>query len=110
ESSTQAALIVPVPGSSSQEYYIFTTDQIGGPLGFRYSIVDMTLNGGFGDVTTINELIQNHVTEKVVAEISSHGTSYWVVAHDWGSNSFYAYELNEGGLNLTPVISSVGII
>src|SRR5882762_2021002 len=70
ESSTQAALIVPLPGISTQVYYIFTTDQIGGPLGFRYSVVDMTLNGGFGDVTTINELIQNHVTEKVVAEVA----------------------------------------
>lgn len=110
ESSTQAALIVPVPGSSSQEYYIFTTDQIGGPLGFRYSVVDMTFNGGFGDVTTINELIQNHVTEKVVAEIASNGIEYWVLAHDWGTSSFYAYKLSAAGLDLTPVISSVGLV
>lgn len=110
ESSTQAALIVPLPGSSSQEYYIFTTDQIGGPLGFRYSIVDMTLNGGLGDVTVKNELIQNYVTEKVAAEVASNGIEYWVVAHDWGTNSFYAYKLGPAGLDPTPVISSVGIV
>jgi WD40 repeat protein len=110
ESSTQAAIIVPLPGSSSQYYYIFTTDQIGGPLGFRYSVVDMTLNGGFGDVSTINELIQNHVTEKVVAEVAGNGVDCWVIAHDWGSNSFYAYKLSTAGLDPVPVVSSIGIV
>ena len=55
-SSTQSALIVQKPGSNNI-YYIFTTDASGGQNGFQYSIVDMTLNGGLGDATTINVLL-----------------------------------------------------
>ncbi|MBP9882859.1 MAG: hypothetical protein KBF32_05630, partial [Chitinophagales bacterium] len=57
-SCTQAALIAMQPGSSSL-YYVFTLDEIGGPFGFRYSIVDMSLQSGLGDVIEKNILIQN---------------------------------------------------
>ena len=56
-SSTQSALVVPLPGSDTI-YYIFTVDTfIGGPNpdnGFNYSMVDMTLDGGLGDITSKN--------------------------------------------------------
>ena len=45
-SCTQAALIVPQPGSTTL-YYLFTNDEYGGPNGFCYSIVDMSLQGGY---------------------------------------------------------------
>ena len=52
-SSTQSGVIVPQPNSSNI-YYVFTVDELqsnsSAPL--CYSIVDMTLNGGMGDVTT----------------------------------------------------------
>lgn len=53
-SSTQGALIVKNPMNSNQ-YYIFTVSDFGGtqPTScdcFVYSIVDMTLQGGLGDV------------------------------------------------------------
>jgi len=109
-SSTQSALIVPLPGSSSQYYYIFTVDADGGPLGFRYSIVDMLLDGGLGDVSTKNELIHGHVTEKIAAEIQSNGFDYWIMAHEFGTNSFLAYSLTTGGLDLNPIVSSIGMV
>src|SRR5687768_10520011 len=46
-SSSQGALIVPLPGSATI-FYIFTTEVQ--PLGkFHYTIVDLSLNGGLGD-------------------------------------------------------------
>jgi hypothetical protein len=107
-SSAQSALIVPMPGSTTQ-YYIFTTDQDGGPNGFRYSIVDMSLLSGSGNVTTKNVLILNHVTEKLTAVKDGSTNSYWIAVHQWGSNAFYSYRLTTAGLQ-PPVISNIGIV
>src|SRR6187401_1070532 len=52
-SSTQSALIVAQPQTPTI-YYVFTTAEAQGATGFCYSIVDMTLQGGLGDVTTKN--------------------------------------------------------
>ena len=49
-SSSQSGIIVPKPGSNNL-YYIFTVPFETDPGGLRYSIVDMTLNGGLGAVT-----------------------------------------------------------
>jgi hypothetical protein len=108
-SSTQSALIVPKPGDPNL-YYIFTTDADGGPDGFRYNIVDLTLDSGRGDVSVKNVLLKNNPTEKISAVGNPTGTGYWVLTHDWGTNDFYAYPLTAAGLDTTPVISSVGTL
>jgi hypothetical protein len=109
-SSTQAALIVPQPGSNIL-YYVFTLDEIGGPNGFRYSIVDMSLQGGNGDITSIkNVLVQNNVTEKLTAVKQANGIDYWIAVHEWGTNAFCVYSLTAAGLQLAPVISNTGIV
>src|SRR6187549_3169721 len=50
--SAQAAIIVPDPGNANQ-YYIFTTPTNGSGA-MNYSVVDMTLQSGLGDVTDKN--------------------------------------------------------
>lgn len=109
-SSSQSALIVPSPTANSQ-YYIFTTDADGGPNGFRYTLVDMTLNGGMGDVVTAskNVPVLDSVCEKIAAIRTPAGDSYWVVVHEWGTNKFYSYRLTPAGLQ-PPVVSSVGTV
>lgn len=107
-STTQSALIVPNPASSAQ-YYIFTAGADGAG-DFRYSIVDMTLNGGLGDVMTANKniLLTDSVTEKIAA-IRDGANGIWIVTHIWGTNQFYSYHLTTSGL-LPPVITSVGTV
>ena len=55
ESSTQSAIIIPKAGSKTQ-YYIFTVDEPDPeePVnnGLNYTLVDLTLHNGFGDVVT----------------------------------------------------------
>ncbi|MFI5219242.1 MAG: T9SS type A sorting domain-containing protein [Bacteroidia bacterium] len=109
-SSTQAALIVPQTGSLNL-YYIFTTDEIGGGNGCRYSIVDMNLQGGMGDITASkNILVLNNVTEKLTAVQELTGSNYKIAIHEWGSDAFYVYTLTSSGFQITPVISNVGIV
>jgi gliding motility-associated-like protein len=110
-SSTQSAVICPDPGSPDK-FYIFTADQGGyaGPnQGINYSLVDMTLNSGMGDVTLINQpLMAPDATEKIVAVRHCNGTDFWIIAHKFNSDAFHAYLLTATGVNLVPVISNVG--
>jgi hypothetical protein len=108
-STTQSAIVVPSPSSASQ-YFVFTLAADGGSAGFRYSIVDMTLNGGLGDVTaTKNVAITDSVTEKVCAIEDASGNGYWITVHKWGSNKFHSYHLTTSGLSAA-VVSSVGSV
>jgi hypothetical protein len=65
-SSTTAAVICEKPGSSNQ-YYLITVDEQASNNGLRYSVVDMALNGGKGDVVAgqKNILILNTTSEKL---------------------------------------------
>ncbi len=116
-SATQGALLLPKPGST-QEYYLFTVDAIENGLasGLRYSVVDMSLRGGLGDIGTVKDvavalpggLVQ--VTEKLTAIQLANGRDYWVIVHGWGTNRFYSFLLTPAGLQTMPVVSSVGLV
>ena len=65
-SSTQSSLIVPMPLSDSL-YYIFTTGQQLS-FGLSYSIVDMSLQGGFGEVIVKNVQLDAQTCERITAK------------------------------------------
>ena len=110
DSSTQSATIVQKPGSSNL-YYVFTIDEIAQEDGFRYSIVDITLNNGLGDVTNDkNVLVYAPTCEKIAIIKKSNNTDYWIVTHGFGDNKFYTHSLTATGFNSTPVISTIGAI
>jgi len=115
--STQSVLIVPIPLSSS--FYIFTVSGPDGRLGgtfsgpsfneFNYSIVDMNLNGGLGDIIleSKNSLLLENVTEKLVA-IKDKCGQVSVVIHEYNdTNNFRVYRITNSGIS-EPIISSIG--
>jgi len=106
-SSTQAAIIVPWPGSATK-YFVFTLPDGLTALadGFRYHVVDMSLNGGFGNVTTKNVLLNAINSEKITAVKHCNGIDYWVVTHDM-SNNFLVYLVSAAGLS-APTIYAIG--
>ena len=109
-SSTQSAIIVPKPGSTSI-YYIFTTPATGGGFGLRYSEVDMTLAAGLGNVTANKNIyLYSPVCEKLTSVKQSNGTDYWVIAHDLNTADFLVYSVTGLGVNTTPVISNAGSV
>jgi gliding motility-associated-like protein len=109
-SATQMAAIQNP--ANSDKYYIFTLDALGGPDGFRYSEIDMSLDGGLGDVVTAtkNTLIQNSVTEKVTTVKHGNGTDTWVIVHEFPGDAFFAYQVSSAGISASPVISHTGSI
>lgn len=106
-SSTTAASIVRDPASETR-YWVFTIDEQGSANGLRYSIVDMTLDGGLGGVVQgqKNIALFNTLSEKLAIIPNAANTGYWVITHD-NQESFYVYALTGLGLNNTPIVSNV---
>lgn len=87
--------------------------------GFNYSVVNMSLNGGLGDVLPAeknielvtydpndSEDVKFKCSEKITAVRGENCNSIWVITHF--KNTFYAFFIDDTGLNETPITSQVG--
>ncbi len=108
-SSTQSAIIVKKPMSNSL-YFIFTMGDITSSAGLRYSIVDMTQNGGLGAITMKNVLVYSSAREKLTSLKHANGTDYWVLINDYNNDQLRAYRLDSNGLDTSAVVSNAGPI
>jgi hypothetical protein len=108
-SSIQSSLIIPNPGHP-REYYLFTTDcwehQMAG--GLRYSIIDMSLDAGLGDVTVKGIPVLDSVVESLYAIERGNGNGYWVITHKIDNTSFYTFQITSTGIS-PPVITNIGL-
>ena len=118
-SSTMSAVICPKPGTYNyglkrfDGYFIVTIDFVNGPNGVRFSEVDMTLNGGTGDVLVANKNTLLFGTTTVeAANVARHanGCDYWIIGKEVGNSIFNVYPITTAGVNLTPVVSNVGSV
>ena len=86
--------------------------------GLAYSLVDLTLNNGNGDVVTSEKNIQlltynpneqeeesYKCAEKITAVEHSDKQSYWVITHF--IDNFYAFRVDSNGVETTPVITNI---
>jgi hypothetical protein len=77
-------------------YYIITVDEgVSGAsnTGIKYSVVDMNLDGGLGDViaTQKNIPLLATSTEKLEVVPAANGTDFWIVTHN--NSTFYSFLL-----------------
>jgi PKD repeat protein len=111
-SSTTSSFIIPVP-HSDELFYLFTTDCLENGLvnGLRYSMIDMCLDSGRGDViiTQKNILLLDTVSEKLTAVNHPNGSDIWLIAHKFHSDAFYSYLITATGI-IDTVISNIGSI
>ena len=98
--------------SNTNQYYLFTLDayeQINAtmPGYLRYSLVDMSLNGGNGDViaTQKNIIIDSFMTEKMTVTKGA-GCYYWLLSHKHNSSAFRAFKVDGSGIH--PPVTSNG--
>ncbi|MBN8703540.1 MAG: T9SS type B sorting domain-containing protein [Bacteroidetes bacterium] len=129
-SSTQAAIIAPVLNSANR-YYVFSTDGASLPAanslgpqqqwdGLYYTVVNMQLNGGLGDIDTsylkqfcnylpgANKIqLTDSVSEKVTIAMNANGLDYWVITTKQDTRDVYAFSVNCTGVNCSPVISTL---
>lgn len=100
-SSAQSAIIVPKPLNASI-YYIFTVDDQNNSNGVEYSVVDMSLNGGLGEVTRKNIALASagNAREKITSVKGIDCNTFWVITSD--RSTFYSYKVDASGVNTTP--------
>lgn len=110
-SAVQSCLIVKIPNSDSL-YYLFTVDhgENNGFNGFRYSLIDVSLNGGLGKVVLRDQLLFSPTTEKIAATHSANGADVWVIGHGLYNDEFYAYYIDSNGIDTVPVVSATGTV
>ncbi len=95
-SATSSTLITKIPGDCDK-YYIFTLQDQGDGMSMelRYSIVDMTLNGGLGDVVSAqsNILVYNStaLSEKMISAQKGVTEDYWIIVRSNLSDDFYSF-------------------
>ena len=116
-SSTQSALIVKQPGNVNI-YYIFTADAFNSipnywnlnskNKGFNYSIVDMNLDSGLGEVTYRNISLFKNSNEKITAVEHSNGKDIWIATIKRFSDTIYLYQLTTSGLSPATIHSNNG--
>lgn len=105
-SSSQSVIITAQPGSTNF-YYIFTTPQQGSGGLHYYSVVNMSLNSGLGDVIVKNVLIAGNTCELMTMCMASNNVDKWIVTHELSNNRFRAIKLTAFGIT-SIVTSNVG--
>ncbi|MFA6058662.1 MAG: gliding motility-associated C-terminal domain-containing protein [Taibaiella sp.] len=108
-SSAYGVAIIPHPGNANQ-YFVFSGDAIEDATNkLYYSLVDMTLNGGMGDVvpTVKNVLLMTNVYEYLSTTRGGDCKSYWLLARtsNMMTREFYAFKVDANGVAPTPVIT-----
>jgi gliding motility-associated-like protein len=113
-STAQGICIVPMVGDTSK-YYLFSLRGIsdGGPIAqgcLFYSIVDMTLDGGLGDVVAgqKNISLDSDTLSEAMIAIPGDNCDVWLVVHKMADSVFKAYHITTAGIDPTPVISATG--
>lgn len=103
-SATQSGIVIPRPGSLTQYYVVTVPASDGTPTnGVRYSIVDLALNGGLGDIVVAskNTVIKaGSVYENIAAVPNANGQDYWLVHRT--AQTFYVYPVTAEGISSTP--------
>ena len=101
-------MVVPFQDDDTQ-FYVFTTEEVHGDNTYflKYSVVDLKEDDGRGDVVIKDVVLFTRSTERLVA--FEGGDGFWVMAHEYGSNTFRAYAATSDGLS-SPVLSSAGSV
>ena len=116
----QSALIIPRPRHPNHYFFFYgrTANNFGVPYpdgivgGFFYNQIDMSLDGGLGDVvdTVKNVYLIDSTDEKVTATPHANGVDYWLMVRRTGQGQFCAFLVTEDGVAKTPVVSEIGNI
>ncbi|PSK88131.1 gliding motility-associated C-terminal domain-containing protein [Taibaiella chishuiensis] len=106
-------MIVPMPDSAGKYYIFAITGEYEEPRGaLYYSIVDMDLNGGLGDVVAgRNGIFVDSNLAPILQGVAGTDCNVWAITMPLRSagedNRYKAFEINAAGVNPNPVISVI---
>ncbi len=108
-STTQGAIIIPMPGEP-KKYYIFSLGA--GESGFygrlSYSVIDMELDNGLGDLipATRGTLLDSNQSEHMTA-VSGNNCDIWLLTLSNAKKQLSAHKIDANGVSAKPVLSPV---
>lgn len=115
--SEQGQLIIPVIGTPGQ-YYVFSMQNSGdfmfGVDAFAsklfYSVVNMSLNNGLGDVVAGQKgiMIDSMLSANKLIAVPGDSCNIWVITHNVFDNGFKCFNVKSTGIDMTPVESVTG--
>ncbi len=105
----QSAVIAPVPGDSNL-YYLFSLEIYTDGYRLWYSVVDMRMDNGFGDIAQAPVLLDPGALTEAMTVVRGDKCNFWLLVHERRSDQFRAYEINAAGVAGTPVISHSGTL
>jgi gliding motility-associated-like protein len=111
-SAAQSSVVVPSPGEPNV-YYLFTMEEIEFDLdgvvpsepngrGLRYFKIDMSLNGGLGDVVEADVQVYDYSYEGICAIHHANGTDYWILINQ-DISGIGVYSVTQSGVQLAGV-------
>ena len=105
-SITNGSLILPSLSDTNQYYIFYIAYGPGQTVGFTYSIVDMSANGGLGAVIAKNIVINgigSSFAEKLSACKQGNNDGWWILLHKTSitdsTNLFYKFHLDASGIS-----------
>jgi hypothetical protein len=105
-------LAVKIPNST--RYYVFYGRSFGTgrnlPWTLKYAIVDLSLNGGLGDVTSYDNVIAADLSQGFTLANASNNEDVWLITHRAATDNFLLYKITASGLQSMPVISEAGTV
>ncbi len=107
--ATQGVCIVPFINDTSK-YYLFSLSDYSNPNSLYYSVVDMSLDNGLGDIDPANKNILLNATSLSEAMVAIPGecNDIWLMVHSYRDPEFIAYHITAKGIDTTPVITRLG--
>lgn len=108
ENFSEQPVIVAHPGNNLLYYVFYTRNG-----GLQYSLVDMTLNNGLGDVVPgqKNILISGWGTVNGTKMAAVAGcNAIWLIIRSRTANQYLSYRIGSNGLETQPVISDCGLL
>jgi len=111
-SSAQSSVVIPSPGEPNI-FYLFTMEELEFDVdqfvpteptgrGLRYFKIDMTLNGGLGEVIEADVPVYDFSFEGICAIRHANETDYWILINQ-DTSGIGVYSVNQTGVQLAGV-------
>jgi gliding motility-associated-like protein len=107
-SNNDKVLAAKIPNSS--KYYVFYSSiniyTRNSPWTLKYAIVDLSLNGGLGDVVQYDQIVASDVSQGFTLAQGPNTQDIWLITHKNETTNFLTYKITAAGITTTPVISN----
>jgi len=101
-----APIVIPYPGQNNKYFLFYVCNNA-----LFYSVIDMALNGGLGDVLSNQKdiMLKSYGTVTgIKSTVVQSCDGVWLVIRSRTANEYFSFKVDENGINTTPVVSALG--